>query len=112
MTEQELQSSVECLARRYGYIYYHTHDSRHSAAGFPDLVLVRSGRTIFAECKSENGKLTPEQNVWIEALVIAGNEVYVWYPKHLSEIADILSLWEPPRKSQLLEFDSSVVKIS
>ena len=112
MTEQELQSAAIAIARRYGWIYYHTHDSHNSSPGFPDLVLVRAGRTIFAECKTDTGKLSVEQRQWTDALAIAGNEVYVWQPKHLDEIADILSLWEPPRKSQRLEFDSAVVKIS
>lgn len=46
--------------------------------GFPDLVLARSGRVVFAECKSEKGRLSDEQVSWLDAL--AGAEVYVWRP--------------------------------
>lgn len=34
-------------------------------AGFPDLVLAKNGRVIFAELKAQKGKLRPEQTAWI-----------------------------------------------
>lgn len=67
-SEREFQAAVIELATACGWRHYHTHDSRHSAAGFPDLVLVRRGVLIFAELKAENGKVTPEQQAWIDAL--------------------------------------------
>lgn len=33
--------------------------------GFPDLVLARRGFVIFAEVKTETGKLTPDQEKWL-----------------------------------------------
>ena len=41
MTETQLQSAIIELARLTGWLVYHTHDSRHSAKGFPDLCMVR-----------------------------------------------------------------------
>lgn len=81
MTEAQLQDAVIELARMLGWLVYHTHDSRHSAAGFPDLVLVRRVRLIFAELKSATGVMSPDQKVWRDALLeTTTNEVYVWEP--------------------------------
>ena len=81
MSEAELQSAVLELARYLGWLCYHTHDSRHSAAGFPDLVMVRDTRLIFAELKSENGRVKVEQWAWLDALNTCA-EVVVWRPEH------------------------------
>lgn len=83
MTEAELQSAVIDLARYLGYEHYHTHNSRRSPAGFPDLVLVHrtSGRLIFAELKSATGRLSDHQRGWLHWLGIA-HEVHVWTPNN------------------------------
>lgn len=74
-TERQFQDEVLKLARDHGWAHrYHTHDSRASAAGFPDLVLVRSGRIIFAELKAMKGKLGDAQVSWLKALC-EGHEV-------------------------------------
>lgn len=72
---------------------YHTHDSRRSTPGFPDLVLVHPGhhRVIFAELKSEKGKLTAEQAGWIADLRDCGLEVYVWRPVDLPQVDYVLA---------------------
>ena len=57
--------------------------------GFLDLVLIRE-RIIWAELKSENGKVTPEQKDWIKSLTSAGQEVYVWKPSEWHEIESVL----------------------
>ena len=73
MTEKELQSAVIDIATRLGFSHYHTHDSRRSAKGFPDLVLASDerqtdeqgfNRVLFVELKAENGRLTDEQMKW------------------------------------------------
>ncbi len=40
--EKPFQAQVVELARLSGWLTYHTHDSRRSQSGFPDLVLVRA----------------------------------------------------------------------
>ena len=49
-------------------------------AGFPDLILVRGGRVVAVELKSELGRTTPEQEGWLAALAQAGIEACVWRP--------------------------------
>jgi hypothetical protein len=58
-------------------------------SGFPDLILIRE-RVVWAELKSETGVVSGEQRVWIDALVRAGQEVYVWRPSDWAEIEEVL----------------------
>jgi len=58
-------------------------------AGFPDLVLVRPPRLIFAELKSAKGKPSPEQVAWLSCLWECEREsleTYVWRPADIEEI--------------------------
>jgi len=80
MTEKKLQQCVTDLAALMGWLTYHTHDSRRSQPGFPDLTLVRDGRLIFVELKSAKGRLTPEQIGWLKVLGETPADVYVWRP--------------------------------
>ena len=58
--------------------------------GFPDLVLVRTDRLIFAEVKAEKGRIVPNQERWLGALLTSGQQVYVWRPSNWEEIEGIL----------------------
>jgi hypothetical protein len=86
LTEKAFMAQVVQAAALFGWVTYHTHDSRHSAAGYPDLTLVRPPRLVFAECKSESGKVTPAQATWLRLLRDAGQEVYLWRPSAWDEI--------------------------
>lgn len=82
MTERELQDAVIELAQLLGWRCAHfrparvmrggreTYETPFAAdgKGFPDLVLVRAGRLIFAELKSAKGVVSPEQAEWIADL--------------------------------------------
>lgn len=68
---------------------YHVFKSRNSPAGFPDWVLIRE-RIVYAELKREKGKPSPEQIRWLDDLVRAGGEVYLWRPSDIEEISVIL----------------------
>lgn len=83
MSEAQLQDQVVELAKRMGFISYHTFDSRRSAPGFPDLVLVhpKQRRILWRELKSETGTPTPEQKVWISTLLLVGEDVDIWRPR-------------------------------
>jgi hypothetical protein len=82
MTEAALLERVRRTARELGYLTYHTHDSRRSEPGFPDLVLVGQ-RVIYAELKRTLGRVSPEQKKWLAALAAAGAETHVWRPVDL-----------------------------
>jgi hypothetical protein len=93
VTEAAWQAQVVQLARTLGYHTYHTHDSRHSAAGFPDLVLVRGPRgprLVFAELKAEHGRVTAAQQQWIDVLAAAGAEAHVWRPSDWDRVVEVL----------------------
>ena len=90
LSEREFTSQLRDATRLMGWLRYHTWTSRHSPAGFPDEVLVRPPRTIFAELKAEKGKLRPEQMRWLDELAECGHEVYVWRPSMLTEIIEHL----------------------
>jgi len=83
MTERELLERVRSLARVLGLLVYHTHDSRRSEPGFPDLVIVGHGRVLYAELKTQRGRLTDAQRLWISQLQDADSEVCVWRPADL-----------------------------
>jgi len=107
MTEKELDAAVAKLCRLYGWRRYHTYRSKHSPAGFPDLVLVKPPRLIFAELKSDDGKLSAEQAEWLTDLRAVARLVYdaatcgagspvdmsveTWRPRDLEEIARALA---------------------
>jgi hypothetical protein len=80
MTEAELQTCIEHAARYRGWRSYHTHDSRRSQAGFPDLVLVFGSRILWRELKSQTGRLRPEQQAWLDDLEAAGADTGIWRP--------------------------------
>ena len=81
ITERDFLATVIAVAEALGWLTYHTHRSDRSAAGFPDLVLLRPPRIIFAELKITRGHLTSAQAKWLEALhKVPGNEVHLWTP--------------------------------
>ena len=82
--EQTVLNAVRLHAKINGWVVYHTYDSRRSEPGFPDIVATDGQRILFAELKNANGKLTVEQNQWINLLLHTGKvDVHVWRPEHI-----------------------------
>jgi hypothetical protein len=77
-------------AKMHGWLVYHTHDSRHSEPGFPDLVLV-GARVIYVELKTQTGKMSDAQIRWRDALADAGAEWYLWRPGDSHEVFNVLA---------------------
>ena len=91
MTEAEHLEQVKAVALTCGWRLYHTFDSRRSAAGFLDLVLVRPPRVIFTELKRQNGRLTVPQQMWGDDLEqCQGVEYYLWRPSDWDRIVEVL----------------------
>lgn len=117
LSERDFQAQVVQLAQLHGWLAYHTFDSRRSAAGFPDLVLVRGPELIFAELKTDHGTVRAEQDRWLASLEGVADavkaatglldqargehsgggypaspavDVYVWRPAHFMAIHDRL----------------------
>jgi hypothetical protein len=80
--EHAFLQRVRQTAQLFGWRIYHTHDSRRSEPGFPDVVLVRDGRLIFAELKTDTGRITAAQLAWLTALEQCSNvEAHIWRPR-------------------------------
>jgi hypothetical protein len=91
ISERDLTAYVRDVARAFNWRRYHTWLSKHSPAGFPDEVLVRPPRLVFAELKSMRGKLSAEQETWLADLrEVPGVEVYQWRPEDMDAIAEVL----------------------
>lgn len=91
MTERELSQALVNAARTMGWKVYRTWNSINSPKGFPDLTMVRNSRLIFAELKTDSGKVTPDQEEWAGALVASGRcEYYLWRPADLEAAYKIL----------------------
>ncbi len=84
--EARLLALVRELCERLGVLVYHTHDSRRSEPGFPDLVIVGAGGVLFRELKSATGRVTAEQQMWLNLLNLAGQDADVWRPADFTSL--------------------------
>ncbi len=106
VSESIFQTDVIKIARDLGYeVYHHTtagtrcrkcgeYSNRGrivTSKGFPDLVLIRPDRLIYAELKSRTGKQAPEQKHWQALLEANGAEYHLWKPENLDELIEELA---------------------
>jgi hypothetical protein len=80
MSEAQFQQRIIDYCQLRGLLVFHDHDSRRNQAGFPDLVIVGRHGVIFAELKTDKGKLRPDQEKWLLCLHAAGCIAVVWRP--------------------------------
>jgi hypothetical protein len=96
MTEAQLQEAVIEIAHAFKWMVAHFRPAKTEqgwrtavsadGAGLPDLILVRGLRLIFAELKSQKGRIAPAQREWLDRLTaVPGVEVYLWRPSLWSE---------------------------
>lgn len=91
LTERQWQDQVLKAAQILGWFHYHTYSSKLSTEGFPDLVLVKHPRMIFAELKNQKGEPTLAQDLWLAELRLCpGVETYLWRPDDWPEVERVL----------------------
>ena len=101
ISERDFQDQIIELAHIYDWTVAHFRPAMKQdgswrtavaadGTGFPDLVLVRPPRLIFAEVKSEKGKVTSEQSSWLRNLAEAKQDVYLWRPSDWEGIVEVL----------------------
>lgn len=92
LTEAAFQRQIITLARMLGWQEFHTHDSRRSAEGFPDLVLChpRLKLVVVAELKVGANQPTAAQVRWLQMLAACGIPAYRWRPEDWAEIERVL----------------------
>lgn len=93
VSEKVFQAQVIEVARLTGWLCYHSWTSIHSEPGYPDLTLVRPDGSglIFAELKTERGRITASQSRWLDALRANGVAAPVWRPHDIDEILERLN---------------------
>jgi len=100
-TEEAFQSRVLAVAKLYKWRRAHFRPGRTKngwrtpvqgdGKGFPDLVLIKPPRLIIAELKSDKGKVSPDQELWLRAFAgIPCVETFVWRPRDWNAIVNIL----------------------
>lgn len=93
ISERDFLATVIEFAEWHHWRVYHVLEqkryARRTSKGFPDLLLVRGEALVFAEIKSEEGRLSKAQEEWIAALVPIA-EVFVWRPSDWVEIVEVL----------------------
>lgn len=93
--EKDFMKTIIVAARWLGYLVYHDLDSRSNVPGWPDLFLVgtgeHAGRMIVLECKTETGRATAEQLVWLGAFMeIPGADVLTVRPRDIDRVLELL----------------------
>ena len=107
ITESEFQRQVIQLAKLRGWLVHHTRPARIKVqgvetyrtpiaghAGFPDLVLARRGRVIYAELKAQAGQLREDQIKWRDAMCPPERQAFcgwfLWRPSDWAQIERVL----------------------
>ncbi len=101
VSERDFQEQIIDLAHLLGWRVAHFRPARTAkgwrtpveadAKGFPDLVLLRPPRLIFAELKRDGGKASSSQRDWLFELAECNAdedrfEVCLWRPSDWAEI--------------------------
>lgn len=101
-SEEAFGDALMQVAHLMGYLCYHQRAAQRAGErwstalkgdqGFPDWVLVHSttGATIFAELKAKGGRVSPHQQVWLDALGKGPTPVFLWRPSDWAEVLSVL----------------------
>lgn len=91
ISEKAFQQMVIEAATYLGWAHFHPHDMRRSDSGWPDLVLVKPPRIVFAELKAENGRVSQAQRIWLDVLAeVEGAIAETWRPCDWDHVLEVL----------------------
>lgn len=102
-SERAFQERVVQLAQLCGWKIYHPPDNvpvtaksgaryvQNIKAGWPDLVLARPPELIMWELKTEKGRVSAEQEAWIDVLHRCGIEVRIIRPSDFGYVQERLA---------------------
>ena len=96
LSERQFQAQVIELARRFDWMVFHPVTAQKKGVyatfqagdkGYPDLTLAKAGEgLLFAELKTDTGKLSAEQLRWAFEIQRAGGEWHLWRPSDMDAI--------------------------
>jgi hypothetical protein len=92
--EGVLEDRLRVAAHDLGYLYYHTYNSKRSDPGWLDCALVHpEGSPLYLwELKSADGRVSPAQQRWLDALAQASAiHTGVYVPDNLPQMIDLLA---------------------
>ncbi len=99
VSEAAFTDAVIHLAQLKGWRVFHQLPARKADGswrsatqgdiGFPDLILCRESLLV-VELKSETGRISDGQALWIAAFTAAGIEVHVWRPSDWDQVVEAL----------------------
>ena len=99
-TEAEFQRTVTAFAELQGWEWMHVGRVGKYAPngakgtlgrGWPDLLLIRGKRIIFAELKAQRAGLLPGAQKRVLNVLVKAAEVYVWRPSDMPMILEELT---------------------
>lgn len=94
VSEKVFTQQVMAEAKANGWMCYHTHDSRRSQPGYPDISAVHPNRPelghVYMELKVGKNKPTTDQDTWLLSLEASGDRVFVFRPTDWDEIRSVL----------------------
>ena len=99
-SEAQFQKELIAAAELFGWEVDHTYRGKVAKGawrtnsrrnGRPDLFLFRDGEHMWAELKTDTGRLSEEQLVEIAKMRLAECEVHVWRPRDWESIVERLA---------------------
>jgi hypothetical protein len=94
-SERDFQNVLEREMRLQGWNVYSIMRSdlaKATLAGYPDITAWRDDRLIFAELKTDKGRLSTAQEEVLASLEnLPSAEVYVWRPRDFDQIRPIIA---------------------
>lgn len=92
LSEKQWLAQVRALAREHHWMTYHTLRSQGSEAGWVDLVCLKPPVLLLAELKTQQGRLTPHQQQWLEGLrAVDQVHVHLWRPDDWTTVRQVLA---------------------